>query len=507
MRSVLPTSEPDRERLITIAALGVAALGLARFADPAHAVDDAWISFRVARSAVETGVLTYDVAQPRVEGMTNLLWTLLSGLWVSLPIDPIGPARMIGGLCHLATVGVLVRLAATLSRRSGGQPLIAAAVTGALLATAGSLAFYAMSGLETALYALLGTCGLAALVHGRTAVAGVLLGLLGATRPEGVLVGAMAVLGYSIVRDRRGALEVAVPFLGLIVALEAFRLAYYGALVPNTYAAKPPDLALGATYVYNGILWGTGGLGLLGTIPALRQSRAAALAGAGCAVLVAGVAWSGGDWMPGERRLTELLLVGATLTGVGAGLAKTRRARALVAVPALAWVAGNGISALEGTDSAWYEHALWADLGRTANASPELNTVALADVGHFGWTFRRSIFDIAGLTDAHIAHLSGARSNKSWDEAYFRARAPDLVLLPCQSEITDPPTGMPWVQVGERDLLTSILDHGGYRYHGELPLSPGHWVLVFPRDGITLDPRAWGPRSPRDLREILADLH
>jgi hypothetical protein len=196
------------------------------------------------------------------------------------------------------------------------------------------------------------------------------------------------------------------------------------------------------------------------------------------------------------------------LTGVGAGLAKTRRARTLVAVPALAWIAGNGISAFAGRDSANYsEHALWADLGRTANATPELNTVALADVGHFGWTFRRSIFDIAGLTDAHIAHLSGARSNKSWDEAYFRARAPDLVLLPCQSEITDPPTGMPWVQVGERDLLLSILDHGGYRYHGELPLSPGHWVLVFPRDGITLDPRAWGPRSPRDLREILADLH
>ena len=134
-----------------------------------------------------------------------------------------------------------------------------------------------------------------------------------------------------------------------------------------------------------------------------------------------------------------------------------------------------------------------------------MHTVALADVGRFGWTFPGSIVDLMGLTDAHIAHLDGSRGEKSWDEAYFRARNPDLVLIRCETRITDPLLVQPSIPVGEQALLISILDHGGYRYHGEYPLSPGHWMLVFPRDGLTLDPQIWGPRTPRDLRDILTD--
>ena len=44
-------------------------------------------------------------------------------------------------------------------------------------------------------------------------------------------------------------------------------------------------------------------------------------------------------------------------------------------------------------------------------------------------SFRGSILDLAGLTDAHIARGRGVHGHKEWDEAYFRQRRPDLVLV------------------------------------------------------------------------------
>ena len=40
-----------------------------------------------------------------------------------------------------------------------------------------------------------------------------------------------------------------------------------------------------------------------------------------------------------------------------------------------------------------------------------------------------AIYDLVGLTDGHIARLSGVHGKKAWDEEYFRRRAPDLVFI------------------------------------------------------------------------------
>ncbi len=499
---------PDPVRLVILVTLAVSALGLYRFASPDHAIDDAWISFRIARTALQTGHLTYDATQPPVEGMTNLLWTVLSMLWVGLPVDPIGPARCLGAVFHLATVAMLTRSAADVAARLGGSAVPAACVTGVLLATSGTLAFNAMSGLETSLYGLLLALAFGCALAGQCATAGVCLGLLAATRPEGVLVGGLAV-GILLAGGpgRGAALRMVVPFGLLVGGVEVFRFGYYGAFVPNTYYAKPPDLHQGLAYVAGALAWGTGAIGLTGILPVARRSRAAMVTAACMGLLVAGTAWSGGDWMPGARRLTDVLLAGATLTGVSAGLLAGAGGRqlALFSLPILAWVGGNVLSAMLGHDSASYEHEDMARLGQAVADNPQIRTVALSDIGRFGWTFPRSIYDLDGLTDAHIGRMAGKRGEKSWDEAYFRARAVDLVLLPCESLVTDPLTTPLSVEVGNTPLLLSILDHGGYRYHGEVGLSPGHWLLVFGRDGLALDPSTFGPESKRDLRDILAD--
>jgi len=500
--------------MVALLALVPCVLSLSRFSDLGYAVDDAWISFRTARTWLEQGSLTFDGSMPPVEGVTNLLWTLLSGLWVAgVPdIDPIGPARLVGSLLLLWTVWRACHLAAHLSDEAGGDPVLAAGVTGLLLGASGSLAFHALSGLETALWGALfmGICvSLERALRRRRGglVLGVLLALLGATRPEGVLL-AIMVTGALLVRPstRRVGVRVAAPVVLLIGAMEVFRLLTYGSLVPNTFHAKPPDPAEGALYVLQGLLYGCGGLGLL--VAARAPMRGAlGLLGICVAALAAGALWSGGDWMPGMRRLTLPLLWLALASGVSASLAQGRW-RAIVAVGFGAWLCGNVAGATSGWDSMRQAPMKAAIVARAAAATPEIKTVALADIGVFGWEFDGSILDLIGLTDAHVARLPGVHGAKEWDEEYFRSRSPELVLLRSETPVQDPLTQQPTIGTSERPALLSILDQGGYRYHSTVDLDRdlGRYLLIFNRSDVKLPVDLWGPPADKDLRDLLIEL-
>ncbi len=119
--------------------------------------------------------------------MTNLLWTLLSALWIgALPdIDPIASARLVGILLHCGSAALLVRIVG----RETGKTLPCVGVL-LLFVANGNLAFYAMSGLETPLWVFLFILSLAGL-QTRSPWVGTVLGGLAMTRPEGVLVGAL----------------------------------------------------------------------------------------------------------------------------------------------------------------------------------------------------------------------------------------------------------------------------------------------------------------------------
>src|SRR5512145_2670860 len=72
--------------------------------------DDAFISFRYARSWAEGNGLVFNVGE-RVEGYTNFLWRLLIGILMRSGAEPLLSSRVMG---FLASVGTLV-LAARLS--------------------------------------------------------------------------------------------------------------------------------------------------------------------------------------------------------------------------------------------------------------------------------------------------------------------------------------------------------------------------------------------------------
>lgn len=484
------------QRTAVVVCLLLAALHLLRFADLDHAVDDAWISFRVARTWLEQGVLTFDASRPPVEGMTNLLWTLLSALWIGLlpSVDPILPARLVGGGLHLLTVAMAISLA---GRRAGSR---AAWVTGLLLAATGSLAYYAVAGLETALWIALFLVSLDRLDRDRPAQAGLALGLLAMTRPEGVLVGALLCAAGMRRSWRTGAV-----FVLVVAGMEAFRWSTYGALVPNTFHAKAPVPTDGLAYVGTFLLYGVGILGPLAALPALRLPAGRVL-GLLTLVLVAGVLWSGGDWMPGFRRLSLPLVVLALLAGAGAGLARTRTARAMVGAGVAAWLIAALVAGLSGRDHGRFHHDILSDLGHRAAATPDVHSVALVDIGRFGWAFPGTVIDLVGLTDAHLAHLPGGHADKPWDEQWFRAAAPDLLIARSSSPIRDPLPTQPVLGRPEIGMVRSVLDNGGYRLRAVLQPAEGQWLMVFGRDGVDLPLAIWGPQWEKDLPVLLGEL-
>lgn len=489
-------------RSIQLLAGLAAAVQCARFQALEHALDDAWISFRYARNLVDHGVLGYSPTGPPVEGMTNLLWTLLSATWIAaLPeVDPIFPARLVGGLLHVATVAGAVGLVA---RHAPARPREAAAVAAVLLGASGNLAYYAVSGLETPLWLALAVLSLHLLAERRHLLAGLVLGLLGATRPEGVLVGALLV-GLAVATRGRPAAGLAGSWAVAVGALEAFRLAYYGALVPNTFHAKAPVPLDGLAYLGDWLLWGLGGLGLLAILPALRLTAGRGL-GLLALVLALGAAWSGGDWMPGHRRLSlaHLLVIG--LAGLSWGAVSSPRGRGIVLAGAAAVGLGQVGLALRGADGATFDHALHAELGRRAAATPGVEAVALVDIGRFGWSFEGKIVDLVGLTDAHLARLEGGHADKPWDEAWFRAHAPDLLVARSESPVSDPLPGPLRLGRPEVGMVRSVLEHGGYRLHTVLAPSEGKWLLVFAAEDLELPESLWGPPWPKDLPQLLAE--
>ena len=204
---------PSLRRLAPWLLLLAAVLSLSRFRDPVHVLDDAWISFRFARSWLETGLLTFDASQPMVEGVSNPLWTALAALWIAVGLDPVTPARLLGALCFLATVLVVGRAAALLAEERGGEPTLALLVGGGLVALDGGMAFNAMGGLESASWYLLAAWGALLVVSqvcGPPSVArswwlGVTCAGLCLSRPEGPLVASLLTAGFAWLspRDRK----------------------------------------------------------------------------------------------------------------------------------------------------------------------------------------------------------------------------------------------------------------------------------------------------------------
>src|SRR5512143_2971066 len=113
------------------------------------AVDDAYISFRYAQNAILGHGLVFNPGE-RVEGFTNFLWTALMIPLEGAGID-VGRASMIlGAFFALTVMWLTLQFAKIVDARPG-----AAGLAVILLAVDGTFALWAVSGLETAMFAFL----------------------------------------------------------------------------------------------------------------------------------------------------------------------------------------------------------------------------------------------------------------------------------------------------------------------------------------------------------------
>lgn len=216
----------------------LAVLELVRESWPVPAqTDDAYISYRYARNLVEGLGLVYNPGEA-VEGITNLLWTLCVAAGLALGFG----AKAVGYALGVASGAGVLALAHALAVPGlpRGQRW-AAGLAPWLVLSSLPFVFWTSSGMETPLFALFVSAALAAEARSRRGLATAAAVLATATRPEGVLVAA-AVFGWRVSwrwrQEGWRVLRGPAVYALLLLALSAFRLAYYGALVPNTFQAK-----------------------------------------------------------------------------------------------------------------------------------------------------------------------------------------------------------------------------------------------------------------------------
>ncbi|MDD0844992.1 hypothetical protein [Pseudomonas sp. Gutcm_11s] len=473
---------PSKAFALTLLVLGgLLCLYGYEFLQPTIQIDDAYISYRYAQNLVDGHGLVYNVGE-RVEGYTNLLWTLLVAGGVAFG----GSASLVGHWLGFVS-GVFLLLATFFYSRCLLPREMQWLALGApiLLYASNSFAAWTISGLETPLFAAFVTAAMVAFVVGRIGWVLAFCVLASLTRPEGALLAAL-LLGIDwlaqliALRPRRltELLRLSLPCLAyalFIAGLTAFRVIYYGDALPNTFYAKTGGIPLnyGPAYLYRFLI--DGAIFLL--VPALVALRCRAYRmGFAFFVLIAlYLIVVGGDVFSHGRFLLPVLpiLIAGALLGI-AELSKASNKVGLVAalvLPAFVlcslyslWPRNTDFSSTLEVTSAFplsakresvkvpslplSEPFFEAQVAKLRQLDPPAKLIAAIGIGQMGYFGREmTIIDLVGLTDRHIARsaeqIEGSLmipGHQKSDANYVLSRRPDVIYIPKLGEAALIPT-------------------------------------------------------------------
>jgi hypothetical protein len=404
--------------------------------------DDVYISACFGRSLVGGHGLLWYPGAPRVEGISNPLWSAVIGLLHLLP----GFREERLGLFVVATNALLLVVSCALFvaalRRWAGDAgdVRAAALAVPLLACNVALAYWSAEGFEVALIAALALSMWHCALRPPSAAAdlGLVLGFVCgvATRMDFALVAA-APLALCFIHDRRDARQrwrrvarLGVLAAAALCALLAARKLYYGDLLPNTYYLKAtgwpaaPRVARGLRQNANLVL-----IAFLIWLP-LFARRAPALLGARFAAVIAcfaafslTVAYSvyvGGDSWGLYGGYDRHTVVGGVFLTLGLCLAATARdapralrgALAGAALLAAAWPVSRGAwprtaaglfaepSPLRAHEAEWIRYA--RSFERISRPGARL---AVCPAGALVYFSHRGGVDLLGKVEPYVARL------------------------------------------------------------------------------------------------------
>ncbi len=439
------------------------------------AVDDAYISFRYAQNLVTGHGLVFNPGE-RVEGYTNFLWTVILSLFMRLGFDPSVASIGLGAAFGVATLWLVYQFC-RLSLPS--EPMIPILAT-LCLALDGSFALWAVSGMETTMFAFLVLGGLACHVweeqrSKRGFLSGAVIALAAMTRPEGLLVFVVVmlhqVLDRLVVRRQlpsSAELAKAGAFLSIYLPYFLWRYYYYGFLLPNTFYAKVTVQDVGAQYrrgLGHLATFGRLHLGwmlpLLALVPVFKR-RLSFWVTALLAVTLAYlgyIVYVGGDWSVGRFFVPVLppgyILIATglteTYTTVKGWLGRLTQSRpggvtalrsSALALLALGYVILFNSSSLCGEHELFVTHfqAARATHARVAMGKwlagnvPEDTYIAVDAAGQIPFHSGLRTLDMFGVNDVHTAHIkveemgSGVPGHEKFDFDYIMWRQPDLII-------------------------------------------------------------------------------
>jgi hypothetical protein len=441
--------------------------------------DDAMISMRYGRNLAEGLGLVWNAGE-RVEGYTNLLWTLFMALVHLTPL-PDSKTSLVVLLANVVIAAATVPLIGWLVRLLGGG----AWATGAALAAyvlGADTSYFATSGMETSLLGFLVVlCVCRVLEESRSgtprAATYLAIGALGLVRADAVILSGL-VCGASLVlnRDRKQVAYYCLLALAPVIASETFRILYYGEPLPNTAYLKATNwdgrYAAGLRYVSGfartyalPCILAAVGVGLSG-------SRVRLVLGSVLLFYAAYVVYVGGDMFPSYRFVAVQDLPTPKVHRLAIG------ALCLLSVPIIVWTYPSLLSPSP-PESGDVQIGLYLK----ENTPPDA-LVADTAAGSVFYFSRRPGVDLLGKTEPYIARQAPAfdgmvPGHNKFDYSYsLDERRPEYVvsvfLLPVSEE------DMLAVSTGDAAHVGQLYFHPSFQEHClPNPLNTGTWRTIF----------------------------
>ncbi len=414
--------------------------------------DDAYIVYRYAQNLADGNGLVYNVGE-RVEGYTCVLWLLLLSALYKAGLDIVRMSAAFGIGFGWLTIIATSWLAYTVS---GDEARWRRWLPSTLVAVCPFFIFNAGTGMETTLAACLVTAALGFVLSDRDRFCGpVLFGLASLARPDTVLYAGVAFLYDLKARRLKQALMRTLPVVILFGGQIAFRLLYYGDILPNTYYAK---VGFSSNILLRGMRYTTRfinawwylpllGLAVLALFPRRRLRYGLLVAAA--VVHTAYVIRVGGDFMPCYRFFMPVLpvmlvLVAESIVGLTAVIKQVKlRTLCRLAPVALILVVMSGQlrTAVDARD-----RTLEFNIRKARAATyflqnfPPDTLIATGAIGIVGYVTKMPILDILGKVDRHVAHADvgpigrGFTGHEKYDADYIFERDPAVIFIPLSSK-------------------------------------------------------------------------
>lgn len=229
-----PLDTPARARrlgpLLALLLVGAVAFGM-RLAPGPEVLDDAYITYRIARNVATGQGFVYNPGE-RLQSSTTPAYALLLSTLARAGID-IPSASFV--LNALAGALAAMLIFAACRRATGDAP---AAFAGALLfAVLPGSVIYSIGGMETALFECLIAATCAAFLFRMDWLVAVLSGLLPLVRPEGLIISAIVGIGLLVTKRGRVWPYALVALLPLVLWL-LWATRYFGTFIPHSVSEK-----------------------------------------------------------------------------------------------------------------------------------------------------------------------------------------------------------------------------------------------------------------------------